>query len=212
MIVVSIANDTGQRFRRRPVGSVPQPFTRLANLLRRPTKLIRQGLDQFRFEFPRRDQLDSARFHLLQGERLAYRRRPRRRYRHWYRRQCGSLCGRALLGTPLAHFPHGGNDVRFGQPSFLRLRPPVRVHAVPPLRALVLPKRFTNQFTHGAVLFPRYLFRTCKHFRGKRDGERLGRPHGFIVSQCLARLRMIASSSKFLLAFYYYRVVESANR
>src|SRR5450759_2157627 len=68
MIVVSIANDIGQRFRRRPVGSVPQPFTRLANLLSRPAKLIRQGLDQLRFELPRRDELDSARFNLLQRE------------------------------------------------------------------------------------------------------------------------------------------------
>src|ERR1035437_7532855 len=119
------------------------------------------------------------------------RRRPRRRCRRWYRRQCGSLCSRALLGTPPAHFPYGGNDVRLGQPSFLRLGPPVRVHAVPPLRAFVLPKRFTNQFTHCAVLFPRYLFRTSKHFRGKSDRERFRRTHRFIVAQCLARLRMI---------------------
>ena len=120
-----------------------------------------------------------------------YRRRPGRRCRRWYRRQCGSLCGGALLGTPPAHFPYGGNDVRLGQPSFLRLGPPVRVHAVPPLRAFVLPKRFTNQFAHCAVLFPRYLSRTGKHFRGKRDRERFRRPHRFIVSQCLARLRTI---------------------
>jgi hypothetical protein len=48
---------------------VPQPFTRLANLLSRLAKLIRQGFDQLRFEFPRRDELDSARFNLLLGER-----------------------------------------------------------------------------------------------------------------------------------------------
>jgi predicted nucleic acid-binding protein len=29
------------------------------------------------------------------------------------------------LGTPPAHFPYGGNDVRLGQPSFLRLGPPI---------------------------------------------------------------------------------------